>query len=89
MIFGGGGGGASESADVMAANLLASARFLLLHCSRGLPNYVVLSRQKRTSRRKKISFRQHFYVGGGVWIRGCLMAANLLASVHFLLLLPL
>ena len=27
--------------------------------------------------------------GGGVWIRGCPMAANLLASVHFLLLLPL
>ena len=27
--------------------------------------------------------------GGAVWIRGCPMAANLLASVHFLLLLPL
>ena len=85
MIFGGGGGwGASESADVMAANLLASARFLLLHCSRGLPNYVVLSRRKRTSRRKKsVSDNISMSGGRGVWIRGCLMAANLLASVHF------
>ena len=30
-----------------------------------------------------------FRGGGGVWIRGCSMAANLLASVHFSLLLPL
>ena len=41
----------------MAANLLASVHFFFIgkcsHCSRGLPNYVVLSRQKRTSRRKK------------------------------------
>ena len=38
----------------MATFLLASVHFLLLlPCSRGLPNYVVLSRRKMTSRRKK------------------------------------
>ena len=49
----------------MAANCLASVHFLLFlrcyHCIRGLP--VVLSRRKRTSRRK-ISCRQHLYVRG-------------------------
>ena len=39
----------------MAANLLASVHFFYCcsHCIRSLPNYVVLSRRKRTSRRKK------------------------------------
>ena len=34
------------------------------HCSRGLPNHVVLSRQKRTSRRKKNQLQTTFKCQG-------------------------
>ena len=49
----------------MAANHLVSGHFYCCpHCIRGLPDYVVLSRRKRTSRRKKFSCSQHLYVRG-------------------------
>ena len=48
------GGGASGSADVLWRRIIwrPSIFYCCSHCIRGLPNYVVLSRRKRTSRRK-------------------------------------
>ena len=43
----------------------------------------------RTRVLRNPTFLLYFRGGGGVWIRGCPMAANRLVSVHFLLLLPL
>ena len=34
------------------------------HCIRGLPNYVVLSRRTRTSRRKKKTVADNIYMSG-------------------------
>ena len=67
VIFRGGGGGDGDvwiRGCPMAANLLASVHFYCCsHCIRGLPNYVVLSRLKRTSRRKK-SVADNIYMPG-------------------------
>ena len=64
VIFGGGDGVWIRGCP-MAANLLAFVHFYRCsHCIRGLPNNVVLSIRTRTSRRKKISCRQHLYVRG-------------------------
>ena len=67
-VFGGwGGGGASGSADVLWRRIFWRPSFFY-YCShgiRGLPNYVVLSRRKRTSRRKK-SVADNIYMSGAL-----------------------
>ena len=60
-----GGGGASGSADVLWRRIVwcPTIFYCCSHCIRGMPDYGVLSRQKRTSRRKK-SVADNIYMSG-------------------------